>query len=81
NRKKIIKAIQLIEISYFPCSVHTLYFSILKGFNAAKAFKKYITNLILYFNGSSKQTENLKDTQHKLNYLTVYEVFLDVITR
>ncbi|CAG8481652.1 12731_t:CDS:2 [Dentiscutata heterogama] len=36
-----------------------------KGLNAAKAFKKRVTNLILHFNGSPKQTENLKDAQQK----------------
>ncbi|CAG8668529.1 10973_t:CDS:1, partial [Cetraspora pellucida] len=69
-----------MEISHVPCSAHTLHLSISKGLNAAKAFKKHITNLILHFNGSPKQTENLKDTQCKLNYLTVYEVLLDVKT-
>ncbi|CAG8856777.1 10730_t:CDS:1, partial [Gigaspora margarita] len=49
--------------------------------NATGAFKKCITNLILFFNGSPKNTKNLRDVQHKLNYQKVYEVILDVHTR
>ncbi|CAG8568697.1 5241_t:CDS:2 [Dentiscutata heterogama] len=46
--------------------------------NATDAFKKRITNLILFFNSSPKNTENLRDAQCKLNYQKVYEVLLDV---
>ncbi|CAG8567565.1 4662_t:CDS:2, partial [Cetraspora pellucida] len=63
NGVKVVKAIRLIEILHVPCSVHTLHLSVSKGLNAAKAFKKHVTNLILHFNGSPKQTESLKDAQ------------------
>ncbi|CAG8657436.1 5112_t:CDS:2 [Cetraspora pellucida] len=54
--------------------------NVTKGLNATGAFKKHVTNLILFFNGSSKNTENLRDAQCKLNYQKVYEVLLDVQT-
>lgn len=80
NEVNIVKVIQLIKISYIPCAAHTLYLSITKGLNAAKAFKKCITNLILFFNGSPKNTENLRDVQYKLNYQKIYKSLLDVKT-
>ncbi|CAG8856061.1 40284_t:CDS:1, partial [Gigaspora margarita] len=51
-----------------------------KGLNSTSAFKKCITNLILFFNGSPKNTENLRDAQRKLNYQKLYEVLLDIRT-
>ncbi|CAG8468641.1 13814_t:CDS:2, partial [Gigaspora margarita] len=81
NSVNIVKAIQLIDISYIPCFAHTLYLCVSKDLGAAKAFKNHVTNHILFFNNSPKQTEHLRDTQCKLNYSKVYEILLDVKTR
>ncbi|CAG8483277.1 5753_t:CDS:2 [Cetraspora pellucida] len=81
NGANVVKAIRLIDISHVPCSAHTLHLSVLKGLNIAKPFKKRITNLILFFYGSTKQTENLKNTQCKLNYPKIYKILIDIKTR
>ncbi|CAG8481191.1 20138_t:CDS:2 [Cetraspora pellucida] len=80
NGTNVVKAIQLIKTLHVLCTAHTLHLSVTKGLNATGAFKKYITNLILFFNDSPKNTENLRDAQCKLNYQKVYEVLLNVQT-
>ncbi|CAI2193518.1 12570_t:CDS:2, partial [Funneliformis geosporum] len=52
-----------IRISHVSCCAYTLYLSVLKGIGIAEIFKKWVINLILYFRGSLKQTENLRDAQ------------------
>jgi len=70
-----------MEILHVPCYAHTLHLNVIKGLGATGAFKKRVTNLILFFKGSPKQTENLRDAQRNLNYPKIYEVLLDVKTR
>ncbi|CAG8853177.1 11785_t:CDS:2, partial [Gigaspora margarita] len=48
--------------------------------NAIGAFKKCITNFILFFNGSPKNTENLRDAKRKLNYQKLKNAILYLIT-
>ncbi len=81
NGANVMKAIRLMEILHVPCCAHTLHLSVIKGLGATGAFKKRVTNLILFFKGSPKQTENLRDAQRNLNYPKIYEVLLDVKTR
>jgi hypothetical protein len=81
NGANVVKAIRLMGISHIPCCAHTLHLSVIKGLGATGTFKKRVTNLILFFKGSPKQTENLRDAQHTLNYPKMYEILLDVKTR
>ncbi|CAG8583728.1 32010_t:CDS:2, partial [Racocetra persica] len=64
--------IEIVMITWMIDNYQPFYLFVSKGLDTAKTFKKCVTNLILFFNNSPKQTKNLKDAQ--LYIITILKI-------